>query len=856
MDMKYSIGINVLLKHLAITPLLARSKRHKGLEKMDEIFPVRDFARGCQMEYPQYSFNECENIHRKLFGVLEYNDQQQDGVFSLFYKIANEALNMEGNGVSCKHSDLLSWRETVHSVGQSIFICAFLAYEDVKRRNARSDFAFSPYVQSDNMRLRNMLSMGMAENHFHLKGSAPAFLMSWVCLMNNIAGRNTDRGFKHKCMKNRFFRSPPEDAELTLCESTQIAAKIRLHLNNWLNGSNKDINVFLNKLVQRPHTWVAATQREINAERLISGSHKLDYASNEESHQKPYSPISGEHFFLYRMFHAIYSDRPSVKEMYLPFFIYLMAYMRLRAEIVQSNAAMGFQNFLDYQERKDIFLDDFPKYKNAYINMAIGSAVYHTSIKSLEARFVPSSSIVKLDSDVKKYSRISEKWNKLDEIAPLKALFFVAHLVKMPDRSFQSQIRKRLDKHAPTKSRHYDLLHGEYVRQINNIIRLRKSNKHYAQKLFGIDACSHEFHARPEVFAYLFRKARYASSDMKYSDIYGNSLAKLRITYHVGEDFFDIVSGLRAIDEAVKFLELSHGDRLGHALALGVEPAEFYGLKGNRLFLSRQELLDNLAWLALSMQKHGLFDRALESWMRRLTEEHFLWLYRAAIPFSAEVHTVTVNTCIDAWHLRGDNPKYYREIDNDEVFWRKIDIAPPYDLLQDSHCSSIRRKDKQSRQLMHHYHYNPEIRKKGEEIVELEIPKGYAGIIRDLQDAMLKDICRSGIGIETNPSSNHLIGTFRKYEKHPIVRFYNRWIDPATTSPQAFVSINTDDQGVFDTDLENEYALMASALENATDDNGRPLYNAADILNWLDDIRKMGLDQSFMLTHKHITEGR
>lgn len=44
------------------------------------------------------------------------------------------------------------------------------------------------------------------------------------------------------------------------------------------------------------------------------------------------------------------------------------------------------------------------------------------------------------------------------------------------------------------------------------------------------------------------------------------------------------------------------------------------------------------------------------------------------------------------------------------------------------------------------------------------------------------------------------------------------------------VSINTDDHGVFDTLLENEYALMVLALEKAKDEEGNKLYDIEDIL--------------------------
>jgi len=552
--------------------------------------------------------------------------------------------------------------------------------------------------------------------------------------------------------------------------------------------------------------------------------------------------------------------------------------MRLRAELVQSNRTIGFQNFNEYQRRKEIFLDGFQDYKDACIKMALDSALHHKFIKSLEVRFYPNPEYAIFFKNIRTYWHMSSNKKKmmyrlmkrmeeslpekqleevLQEISPKgnldakneQQLSFVTFLVKQRDKSLEKKSRKILKEYSPIKSRHYMLQRSEYVRQIENIIRLRQSREEFAQYLYGIDACDHEFHARPEVFAYLFRKARYASSHMADLRVFGKPLARLHITYHVGEDFFDIVSGLRAIDEAITFLELSHGDRLGHALALGVEPVGFYALKSHRLFLSRQELMDNLTWLSYMLKKHKLFDSALESWTQGKIREQFQYL--------REYNTVSTHTYISAWRLRGDDPKYYNEIEKEEkIFLRKLELAEPWALLQDNHCKHLREKDIQARRLMHHYHFNSEIRIKGEEIVELEIPKGYAEIIRALQDAMLKDVCCQGIGIETNPSSNYLIGTFRQYHNHPILRFYTRWLNPSSTSPQAFVSINTDDQGVFDTDLENEYALMASALENAKDENGYPLYNIADIINWLDDIRKMGLEQSFMLTHKYLTEGR
>ena len=58
----------------------------------------------------------------------------------------------------------------------------------------------------------------------------------------------------------------------------------------------------------------------------------------------------------------------------------------------------------------------------------------------------------------------------------------------------------------------------------------------------GIDACANEIGCRPEVFAQYYRYLL----DYSFMETDG-SVHSLMATYHVGEDFFDIVDGLRAI---------------------------------------------------------------------------------------------------------------------------------------------------------------------------------------------------------------------------------------------------------------------------------------------------------------------
>ena len=110
---------------------------------------------------------------------------------------------------------------------------------------------------------------------------------------------------------------------------------------------------------------------------------------------------------------------------------------------------------------------------------------------------------------------------------------------------------------------------------------------------------------------------------------------------------------------------------------------------------------------------------------------------------------------------------------------------------------------------------------------------------------MIKELVQKGIGIETNPSSNYLIGPIQKYKEHPIIRFNGRKLKETEANMALQVSINTDDQGVFDTSLENEYALMTIALKKAKNDNDHFLYDLEDIYVWIDYVRRMGITQSF-----------
>jgi adenosine deaminase len=107
----------------------------------------------------------------------------------------------------------------------------------------------------------------------------------------------------------------------------------------------------------------------------------------------------------------------------------------------------------------------------------------------------------------------------------------------------------------------------------------------------------------------------------------------------------------------------------------------------------------------------------------------------------------------------------------------------------------------------------------------------------------LKTIERKRICIECNPTSNYKIGEFTRYDQHPIFQFFNEGIETPYPKQGIYVSINTDDRGIFSTSLEREYSLIALALEKNEWMGERNTKRS--VVNWLNEIRKMSLEQRF-----------
>ncbi len=515
------------------------------------------------------------------------------------------------------------------------------------------------------------------------------------------------------------------------------------------------------------------------------------------------------------------------------FYAYLVIRTDFRGEIIQTNGQTGFANFSNYQDRKEYFIEGKKAYEDELVHLALNESLRKENLVSLEARICPKSTSKMLFQTLKRYEKIVKEG--VNETAYEK-LIYVMHFPKIFDKPFVQGVPRN------------DNARRLSMRQARSIVALLEKRIEQNEHIKGIDACSSEIACRPEVFGQVFR---YLSdvivmcSKIRENEIRTSYKTRnLFTTYHVGEDFFDIADGLRAIDEAMLFCGLRRGSRLGHALALGINPEEYYAFKGNKVVLSKQILLDDIAWMLCKADEYSC---QIDSSLKTSLEEKFVDLYDEIFRDNIyEGFPLSVYEYYQSWKLRGDKPELYKLSKNE--FQRKIRITEleRFDRYQcnDKISNELRNNDKY-RKIYFAYHFNKQVRCKGDEIEEFKTGRDYVKFMRQLQDGMIRQLVSRGIGIESNPSSNYLIGTIRKYEEHPILRFNARKLKSVESNTSLSVSINTDDQGVFDTLLENEYALMALALMKAKDKDSSPIYDIEDIYEWIDYVRKMGIEQAF-----------
>ena len=641
---------------------------------------------------------------------------------------------------------------------------------------------------------------------------------NWVALMNHVAFSKVDKGATTATVVDINRPHQEGDANywddqniLTLHQWGIVAAAIRVQLAAWLYAGEPFDRQRIVKMIGDAGLCVAEVASVIgdissmtDGASRMSNDKVLDYAvriegmAGQKSKDSPYMLHFGERQLLYNYFRRYY-DMDKEATLIAPFvYLYVLIKAKYRREFVQTNVLNGFENFKKYQDEKSLFAKHHASIAYKY---AFQTAIGKEGKDSLEAR-VTSGAVMGVRKTDFVHSLFGDsKYFQKDVSDNLR---LVVHFIKS-----QESLKK-------DKSFRHSNLRKELHNQMGEVILNAKRNKYAKEQdaplLVGIDAAGAELYARPEVFAPYFRWAR----------VKGLS----NMTFHAGEDFYDLIDGLRTIDETMLFMEYMRGCRIGHGLALGVQPRRYYANRHYKAIMPKQYMLDNCVWLLYRSKLYGI--ELNEATVRFLDDTIHALLSEIGYGEKTDIYYYWQSML-----LRGDA----RENDGVEPFPTFMAAA----LCKDDRAVQAR-KFAEANVLHERYETDMHIREKGSVPDEFKYPRSICEDVYQMQEAMMNEIEEKGICIESNPSSNLKIGPFERYEELPLLRL-NGVKEPR--EHRVSVSINTDDRGVFSTSIHNEYSLMAIALTKASDEAGNRKYSNEEIEHYIERIMQYGQNQKF-----------
>lgn len=286
----------------------------------------------------------------------------------------------------------------------------------------------------------------------------------------------------------------------------------------------------------------------------------------------------------------------------------------------------------------------------------------------------------------------------------------------------------------------------------------------------GVDVASQELGAPTWAVAPFLRRVRDASA-ATVSRVGHLALKPLGVTAHVGEEAHSPFEGLRRVHELISTKTLATGDRIGHGLALGCTPE--LALRRS-LLQPREERIFDLLWeLELGRRADvapdGARADALRAEIQRLLDQTGL-----ALPPAAALDEL---------------PRLLLAADHATLAsWLH---TPPQQAWANAYLTRT------------------DIWARLSEPIEVRFDQADELALGHLRSVVVRAASEAGLVLETNPTSNLVIGDLGALSEHPVFRLAP--LDPAA---QAFlrVAVCDDDPITFATCLGDEVVYTFAAL--------------------------------------------
>lgn len=378
------------------------------------------------------------------------------------------------------------------------------------------------------------------------------------------------------------------------------------------------------------------------------------------------------------------------------------------------------------------------------------------------------------------------------------------------------------------------LIRQQGFRFLDAILELLWQIPHLSEYIVGIDAASDELSCEPWVYAPVYRRARNRETTRPIQESSG-FLQNIGLTYHVGEDYHHVLSGLRHIDEVLTHFGYKAGDRIGHGLALQTDLAVWIN-DHETVAMPVMEHMENLLWAwslcRESPEELGPFRYDMEQSIMEIAQELYGNMRGITPQILWQAYTMKFSTLTSA---------FCEEIEHTCI--RNPDVSKSRPLASTWRRSFCRHADSTdpvwdaAKLLMTHYCpiYTQHYLRPRFVSTASQLP-----LLQAVQNCVKNKLQQMGVYIETNPTSNLAIGDVSSIYEYPITKLNSV---PTPSQPSLLVTINSDDPLVFNTNVENELSLIYHSLVHRG-------YSREDVLIWMDKVRQYGMDSSFIRRKK------
>jgi adenosine deaminase len=719
-------------------------------------------------------------------------------------------------------------------------------------------------VDIQDLQLEQVLSQGVAETHIHMNAGGD-FIVIWQDLMSLSTDKNSER-YKKKEKIQDWDKVIGKNFGLKIY--IKAIAILRILLANFLKIKDNLIEYTTFELYyQENHFGLSETLDDFikslykgNELKEYNFSYEYIYDTIKEHLQirdeviiPPETPWSQylakkdilngiidmegdfttvENVFLFR---AIKYMRLNEGDSY--FSKLFWQYIRVKNEVfqlkIQGNAIQGLDNFKQYYNRST----DLSYQNKDSLGLILHTQLNNYNIKKIELRIgMPKDNKNKNNKERIRKNLISNLkifFNAYKDIAKelieqhreVPSIGLVYHFIKRPDPTgiekcwIENETGESLDLY-------FKSVQEAYKAQLSVLNKLREEVDGLADYIVGIDAASGENDTEPWVFAPLYETARNSDTHkLVYKTRPHRRIRNLGFTFHAGEDFRHILTGLRRIDEAIKQFKFHAGDRIGHAIALGIDVRKWSF--GNKVvILPRIEYLENLLWI-WGLHKDG----------NLLNNLDIAYLEQKILTQAEKIYiNMTGITVFNLWKAYESKFKVFRK---DEKYEYQTLKKRQNELF----CKNISNEHTitwTEEKLVHAQHCKCYLKGMLKPI-QVEVTEDDVKIIEYIQNIVAKNISREGIVVEVNPTSNTSIGQVENIFEHYVGNLNKHGLSDTKVENGIMVTINTDDPSVFNTSINSEFAYIFYSLKEKG-------HAREDILNWIDKVRRNGLNSSFIET--------